>query len=140
MDQSIGLFPNSERSRMIDLVETQPMQHWVRPILLTACAADGSDVVQVDARRWFERAAREMPYAIRELCSCWFTAGSEDPAAATVAEILRTLDTDTSLFLVRMELSKTSWTCNIDRVAVTKWISDTQPDLLGFVDPLMIAG
>jgi hypothetical protein len=125
---------------MIDLVETQPMHHWVRPILLTACAADGSDVVQVDARRWFERAAREMPYAIRELCSCWFTAGSEDPAAATVAEILRTLDTDTSLFLVRMELSKTSWTCNIDRAAVTKWISDTQPDLLGFVDPLMIAG
>lgn len=138
MDQSIGLFPGQERSLAIDLATLPSGRSWVRPILLTACAEDGSDVVQVDARRWFEKAARETPLAIKELCACWFSASAGDPAATTMGELMRTLDTDTSLFLVRMDLARIGWTCNIDRKAAAQWIKEAQPDLLPFLDPLMI--
>lgn len=108
-----------------------------RPILLTACSEDGTDIVQVDARRWFERAARSSPQQIQHLCKCWFNVTSGEAGDEVMSSILRTLDTDTSLFMVRCELSGTAWTVDVDRRAVTRWILDTQPDLRAFLDPLM---
>jgi len=137
MDQSAGLFAAADGPFAIEFMAQAAVPSWVRPILLTACSADGDDVVQVDARRWFERAARENPYAIRDLCQCWFTVTSGDPAEEAMALLLRTLDTDTSLFLVRRKLSNSGWTCNVDRAAVSSWITATQPNLVAFLDPLM---
>ena len=135
MDQTVGLFPTTHEYGGIDL--SPPPSAWLRPILMTACSADGTDIVQVDARRWFERAARGNPQHIQELCKCWFTLNTGDPGEEVITGILRTLDTDTSLFLVRRELTGTPWTVDFDRRAVSRWIMATQPDLRPFLDPLM---
>jgi hypothetical protein len=134
--QTVGLFPTTQEFGGIDLSPAPPSA-WLRPILMTACSADGTDIVQVDARRWFERAARGNPQDIKKLCECWFTVNTGEAGEEIVTSILRTLDTDTSLFLVRRELSSTSWTIAFDRRAVSHWIMATQPDLRAFLDPLM---
>lgn len=113
---------------------------WVRPVLLSAVSADGTDYIEVDARKYLDKVARTEPLRISLLCSTWFTCDSDSTSAYLYRQVLREVDTDAHLFLIRMEAHGKGWTCSLDRKAAKAWIMNTQPNQRIFLDPLMVEG
>lgn len=139
MDQHTGLFSHEEAvaSAAIFAPSTSGQSLWIRPILLTAVSEDGTDFVQLDARKWLERAAKDAPMHIVGLCSCWFTGGSEGAMTHVFEEMLHGVDSDSALFLTRMRMRGSAWTCSLDRAAVAKWLTARYPIYALNLDPLM---
>jgi hypothetical protein len=145
MDQQpTGLFSQGEAEAQSLATQfgtaVAPASVWLRPVLVTAASEDGTDIVEVDARKWLEKIARTEPLRVALLCSTWFCCNSDDDTAYAYREMLRTLDADTALFLVRMESARKGWYCSIDRQAARTWLLNTQPGLTGFIDPFMVCG
>lgn len=142
MDQHTGLFSHEEHAASAaNFATSTPGQSlWIRPILLTAVSEDGTDFVQLDARKWLERAAKNTPMHIVGLCACWFTGGSTGEIAHIFEAMLRGVDADSALFLTRMQVRRSAWSCSLDRTAVKAWLLARYPEYAATLDPLMVAG
>lgn len=141
MDQSVGLFSHEDAGFTAALPATSTQDSlWIRPILMTAVSDDGTDFVQLDARKWLERAANKSPMHIIDLCGCWFTGGSDGEMAHVFETMLRGVDADSALFLTRMQVRRSTWTCSLDRKAVKQWLTARYPVHALNLDPLMVIG
>lgn len=138
-----GLFTNQEiADRAMNLVTLTDASstRWVRPVLMKAISADGTDYVEVDVRKCLDKIAQSEPLRIAHLCGSWFGCTDADNSAYNYRQLMREADTDTHLFLLRMDAQKKGWTCSIDRKAAREWIMNTQPNQRIFLDPLMVEG
>jgi hypothetical protein len=117
--------------------EVQLANIHVRPILLTAVSDDGLDLIEVDVRKWFEKTTRTSIDHFKTFSNTWFRCESSDSNISVYKELLRTCDSETSLFLHRVSSRKIGWSCSIEAKAMLSWIVQKKPDLVVFIDPLM---